>query len=120
MCWQDYAAQAVNMDPNNPQYRELMNQLNWGAQRYNSNPFGQDMAIVIPLRVELEICAVICGSQIHYVNVWEEICVHASKYKKIAFAGVMLALTEVGIALGSVIETNTLFYWRWRPSLSGL
>ena len=26
--------------------------------------------------------------------------------KKIAFAGVMLALTEVGIALGSVIETN--------------
>ena len=42
----------------------------------------RDMAIVIPLRVELEICAVICGSQIHYVNVWEEICVHASKYKK--------------------------------------
>ena len=29
--------------------------------------------------------------------------------KKIAFAGVMLALTEAGIALGSVIETNTLF-----------
>ena len=29
--------------------------------------------------------------------------------KKIAFAGIMLALTEVGIALGSVIETNTLF-----------
>ena len=67
------------------------------------------MAIVIPLRVELEICAVICGSQIHYVNVWEEICVHALNTKKIAFAGVMLALTEVGIALGSVIETNTLF-----------
>ena len=40
--------------------------------------------------------------------------------KKIAFAGVMLALTEVGIALGSVIETNTFFYWRRRPSLSGL
>ena len=29
--------------------------------------------------------------------------------KKIAFAGIMLALTEVVIALGSVIETNTLF-----------
>ena len=58
----DYAAQAVNMDPNIRLVR--------------------DMAIVIPLRVELEICAVICGSQIHYVNVWEEICVHASKYKK--------------------------------------
>lgn len=40
--------------------------------------------------------------------------------KKIAFAGVMLALTEVGIVLGSVIETNTLFYWRRRPSLLGL
>ena len=40
--------------------------------------------------------------------------------KKIAFAGVMLALTEVGIALGSVIETNTLFYWRQYPSLLGL
>ena len=40
--------------------------------------------------------------------------------KKIAFAGVMLALTEVGIALGSVIETNIFFYWRRRPSLSGL
>lgn len=37
----DYASQAVNMEPNNPQYRQLMNQLNWGAQRYNSNPFGQ-------------------------------------------------------------------------------
>lgn len=29
--------------------------------------------------------------------------------RKTAFAGVMLALTEVCIALGSVIETNTLF-----------
>ena len=78
----DYAAQAVNMDPNNPQYRELMNQLNWGAQRYNSNPFGQGYGNRNSSPCELEICAVICGSQIHYVNVWEEICVHASKYKK--------------------------------------
>ena len=30
--------------------------------------------------------------------------------KKIAFAGIMLALTEVGIALGSVIETNTRYF----------
>ncbi len=29
--------------------------------------------------------------------------------RKIAFAGIMLALTEVCVALGSVIETNTLF-----------
>ena len=40
--------------------------------------------------------------------------------KKIAFAGVMLALTEVGIALGSVIETNTLFLLAAASSLSGL
>ena len=31
------------------------------------------------------------------------------KAKKIAFGGLLLALTEVCIALGSVIETNTLF-----------
>lgn len=37
----DYAAQAVNMEPNNPQYRQLLNQMNWGAQRYNTNPYGQ-------------------------------------------------------------------------------
>lgn len=40
--------------------------------------------------------------------------------KKIAFAGVMLALTEVGIALGSVTKRIPFFYWRRRPSLSGL
>ena len=41
--------------------------------------------------------------------------------KKIAFAGVMLALTEVGIALGSVDRNEyPFFYWRRRPSLSGL
>ena len=37
--------------------------------------------------------------------------------KKIAFAGVMLALTEVGIALGSVIETNTLFLLAAAPGI---
>ena len=36
----DHAAQAVNMEPNNLQYRQLLNQLNWNSQRYQGNPYG--------------------------------------------------------------------------------
>ena len=36
----DQAAQAVNMEPNNVQYRQLLNQLDWNSQRYQSNPYG--------------------------------------------------------------------------------
>lgn len=36
----DHAAQAVNMEPNNIQYRQLLNQLSWNAQRYQGNPYG--------------------------------------------------------------------------------
>lgn len=36
----DHAAQAVNMEPNNMQYRQLLNQLNWNTQRYQGNPYG--------------------------------------------------------------------------------
>ena len=36
----DHAAQAVNMEPNNPQYRQFMDQLNWNSQRYQTNPYG--------------------------------------------------------------------------------
>lgn len=36
----DHAAQAVNMEPNNPQYRQLLNQVNWNSQRYQNNPYG--------------------------------------------------------------------------------
>lgn len=36
----DHAAQAVNMEPNNMQYRQLLNQLSWNAQRYQGNPYG--------------------------------------------------------------------------------
>ena len=36
----DHAGQAVNMDPNNPQYRQLLNQLEWSTQRYQNNPYG--------------------------------------------------------------------------------
>lgn len=37
----DHAAQAVNMEPNNPQYRQLMNQLQWNGQRYQNSPYGR-------------------------------------------------------------------------------
>lgn len=37
----DHAAQAVNMEPNNPQYRQLLNQLSWNTRRYQTNPYGQ-------------------------------------------------------------------------------
>lgn len=33
---QNDARQAVNMEPNNPQYRQLLNQLQWGGQRYQT------------------------------------------------------------------------------------
>lgn len=35
----DHAGQAVNMDPGNPQYRQLLNQLEWNGQRYQNNPY---------------------------------------------------------------------------------
>lgn len=36
----DHAGQAVNMEPNNLQYRQLLNQLEWAGQRYQNNPYG--------------------------------------------------------------------------------
>ncbi len=36
----DHAAQAVNMEPNNPQYRQLLNQLDFSTRRYQSSPYG--------------------------------------------------------------------------------
>ena len=36
----DHAGQAVNMEPNNPQYRQLLNQMQWNNQRYQNNPYG--------------------------------------------------------------------------------
>lgn len=37
---QEHAAQAVNMEPNNLQYRQLLNQLSWNTRQYQSNPYG--------------------------------------------------------------------------------
>lgn len=36
----EHAGQAVNMEPNNPQYRQLLSQLEWNSRRYQSNPYG--------------------------------------------------------------------------------
>lgn len=36
----DHAGQAVNMEPNNLQYRQLLNQLEWTGQKYQSSPYG--------------------------------------------------------------------------------
>ena len=36
----DHAAQAVNMEPGNPQYRQLLNQLEFGSNRYSNSPYG--------------------------------------------------------------------------------
>mgnify|MGYP004642254293 FL=1 len=34
----DHASQAVNMDPGNPQYRQLLNQIEWNSRRYEGYP----------------------------------------------------------------------------------
>lgn len=36
----DYAAQAVNMEPNNLQFRQLLNQLDFNSRRYQNSPYG--------------------------------------------------------------------------------
>lgn len=36
----DHAAQAVNMEPNNLQYRNLLNQLEFSSRRYQNSPYG--------------------------------------------------------------------------------
>lgn len=35
----DHAGQAVNMNPSNPQYQQLLNQLEWNGQRYQNHPY---------------------------------------------------------------------------------
>lgn len=41
----DHAQQAVNMEPGNPQYVQLLNQLEWTSRRYQSNPYGGGMGM---------------------------------------------------------------------------
>lgn len=37
---QNDARQAVNMEPNNVEYRNLLNQMQWSGQRYQTNSYG--------------------------------------------------------------------------------
>lgn len=46
----DHAAQAVNMEPNNPQYRQLLNQLDFSTRRYQSSPYGSRLRLRFVLR----------------------------------------------------------------------
>ena len=67
----DQVNQAVNMEPNNQQYRRLLNQLEWSGQRYQNNPYGAGYGR------NTDYCGT--GLQIRFVNVWEAIFVHACK-----------------------------------------
>lgn len=40
----EHAAQAVNMEPNNIQFRQLLNQLDFSRQRYQGSPYGSGRA----------------------------------------------------------------------------
>lgn len=36
----EHAVRAVDMEPNNPQYQQFLNQMNWNSQRYQNTPYG--------------------------------------------------------------------------------
>ena len=59
----DHAAQAVNMEPNNLQYRQLLNQLDFSSRRYQSSPYGAGYGGGIFLRYgKYVLRPVYCGS----------------------------------------------------------
>lgn len=71
--------------------------------------------------VEPVICVVICGVQILYVSVWEEIFVDASNQThKLAVMAVMAALSTVLTVLGTVISVNTVFFTAAAAFLAGI
>ena len=76
----DHAAQAVNMEPNNMQYRQLLNQLIMRAAVIRTALMAMDTAAVLHRAVQA-ICVVICLLRIRCANVWEATCVHACKGK---------------------------------------
>ena len=114
----DHAAQAVNMEPNNMQYRQLLNQLNYASSRYQNSSYGNgyssgttpcgtgNMCCVCLLRIVVRMY----GRRLVFMHV---------KAKTMAFSGLLLALTVIFMVLGSVIETSTLFCWRRHLFLSG-
>ena len=73
----EHAAQAVNMEPNNVQYRQLLNQLDWNSRRYQSNPYGGGYGAGGQSCGTGNMCCDLLVCRIRCVNVWEEIFVHA-------------------------------------------
>ena len=73
----DHAKQAAAMEPNNMEYVNYANQLQFRGQRYQN----RDMAMVVH-RMERETYVVIYGVQTHCANVWEAIFAHACKCEK--------------------------------------
>ena len=71
----DHAAQAVNMEPNNLQYRQLLNQLEFSSRSTEPGTAWADHP------AGPETSAVTCGWRIRAANVWEGISVHACKGK---------------------------------------
>lgn len=69
---------------------------------------------------EQEICAAIFVLQTSAANVWERPLSMHVKTKMMAFGGLLLALCVLCMALGSVFETGTLFFWQQDPILSEL
>ena len=90
----EHAARAVNMEPNNVQYRQLLNQLDWNSRRYQSNPYGGGYGAG-GQAVERGTCAVISGVQIRCVNVWEGSLFGMHVSEMTAFSGLLLALLSV-------------------------
>ena len=106
----DHAAQAVNMEPNNMQYRQLLNQLDFSSRRYQNSPYGNgygggysscgtgNMCCDLCLYVYLLLCECMGG----------DLC--TCMYKRKRCTGRITAGTyRVFMALGSIIETSTLF-----------
>ena len=77
----DHAAQAVNMEPNNMQFRQLLNQLDLTAEDIRIVRMVEAMHREDRIPVVQEICAATYGLRTHCVNVWEAISAHACKSK---------------------------------------
>ncbi len=104
----DHAAQAVNMEPNNMQFRQLLNQLDFNSRRY------QTLRMVEAMHRK----TISCGTGNMCCDLWlaDTLCecmgaisAHACKSK----TNGIWRFDPCGdcrvMALGSVIETNTLF-----------
>ena len=96
------------MEPNNLQYRQLLNQLEFSSRRYQNSPYGTGYGMG-GSSCGTETSAVTCGWRIRAANVWEEISVHACKGKDCSAGRPAACADDRFMALGSVIETSTLF-----------